>query len=153
MAAETTTAKNYVTFFVDLARQKNGGDSPPRRVIGMVAKELGVLTKEGHRPDVIERGIEIMVEKGLDPSNLASCIFSAQSQLKGGSAEDAALLRLFLSENADRGRWPTGWKQTRGQGLSYKEDPLGFDQPPSGYPNNRPDRKKVIEALRERGTT
>jgi len=146
------TAKDLVTFFVDLARHRNGGDSPPRDVIGQVAKELGKLVKESHRPDVLYRGVEILVEKGLNPANLASCIFSAQSQLQGGSMEDLALLRLFLADNEKEGRWPTGWRQTHAQGLGFKEDPLGFDKPPAGYPNNRPDRKTVIAALRERST-
>jgi hypothetical protein len=151
---ERKTSKQLVTFFVDTAKTRNGL-SPPRRVIGQLAKEIDVLRKEGHSDDVVEMGLEILVDKGLDPSALASCVFTAQSQLKGLTRADRDLLQAFLKKCRDTTGvgWPTGSRWVRGVASgTFISDPLGMDKPMYPVPWGKPSREQVVNALREGGT-
>lgn len=149
----STGTQIFVTYFVDRSRQVNG-TSPPKRVIGTIAKELAALVKEGHSRDLILTAIDILVDKGLDPTQIASCVFTAQARMRGGiTREDVALLSDFLAEiQREHGiRWPTGSRFVRGPAAgTYREDPLGLDKPPYHVPWSSPSKPELIAALRER---
>lgn len=151
--ASTGLANRCVTYFVDRARQVNG-TSPPKRVIGTLAKELGSLVKEGHSEDLLLTGIDIMVDKGLDPTQISSCVFTAQARLKGGiTREDQQLLSAFITKlRADHGvSWPTGsrWVQSLAAG-HFVKDPFGVDKPTYSVPWSPPTKHELLNALRER---
>ena len=150
--ASTASANRCVTYFVDRARQVNG-TSPPKRVIGTLAKELGALVKEGHSEDLLLTGIDILVDRGLDPTQIASCVFTAQARMKDGlSRDDLQLLNEFLDTLKAEGiRWPTGSRWVRSaQAGTFVEDPLGLDQPTYHVPWSRPSKRDIVRALRER---
>lgn len=146
-------SQRYVTYFVDRARRVNG-TSPPRRVIGTIAKEVDALVKEGTEPDHLLTGIDILVDKGLDPTQLASCVFTAQARMKDGmSREDLKLLNEFLdAEVRPAGlRWPTGSRWRRGAAAgTFVQDTLGLDRPPYNVPWSSPSKREIVQALRER---
>ena len=143
---------DLVAFFVETCRATFGQD-PPRQIRDRVGKEAGVLIREKTDPDVLKTAIEILVEKGLDPSMLASCAFTAQAQLQGMTRADRKLLSAFLAqiEQTHGLRWPTGatFKRSISSG-TYVEDPLGLDWPTYDVPWSRPTRASVVQALKER---
>jgi hypothetical protein len=150
--AREMTGRAIVTYFVDSARKANDAD-PPRRVVGQLAKEVGTLQKEGHSSEMILTAIDIMVEKGLDASALSSCVFTAQTELRGISRFERHLLASFVEElRMVYGlSWPTGSRMVRGPGAAtYVKDPLGVDRPTYSPPWGRPSRSEVVAALRER---
>jgi hypothetical protein len=152
--ASTASANKLVTYFVDRAREVNGA-SPPKRVIGTIAKELAALVKEGHSEDLLMTGIDILVDRGLDPTMISSAVFTAQARMKDGmSRADLALLNEFLDGiRADGHRWPTGSRWVRSaQAGTFVEDPLGLDQPTYDVPWSRPSKRDIVRALRERNT-
>lgn len=146
-------AQRYVTYFVDRARAVNGSH-PPKRVIGTIAKEVAALVKEKINPDHLLSGIDILVDKGMDPTQLSSCVFTAQARMKDGmSREDLQLLNQFLDEVVRPAglRWPTGSRWTRGIAAgTFHPDPLGLDRPPYTVPWSSPSKREIVQALRER---
>lgn len=149
----STGTQQLVTYFVDRARQVNG-TSPPKRVIGTIAKELAALAKEGHSDDLVLTAIDILVDKGLDPTQIASCVFTAQARMRGGiTRDDVTMLSEFLAEAQRlRGiRWPTGSRFVRSVAAGqYVPDPLGLDKPTYDVPWSPPSKPELIQALRER---
>lgn len=142
-----------VTYFVDRAREVNGA-SPPRRVIGTIAKEIGELVKEKISTDHLLTAIDILVDKGLDPTQLASCVFTAQARMKDGlGREDLQLLNEFLDKEVRPSglRWPTGsrWRRSQQSG-TFVQDPLGLDRPTYSVSWSSPSKAQIVEALRER---
>ena len=154
--ASTASANSLVTYFVDRSRAVNGAD-PPRRVVGTIAKELGALVKEKHRTDVLLTGIDILVDLGLDPTQISSCVFTAQARMRDGlSRDDLQILNEFLAKiKAESGiTWPTGSRMNRSlAAATYVEDPLGLDQPPYHVPWSRPSKRDIVRALRERSAS
>ena len=146
-------SQRYVTYFVDRARAANGSH-PPKRVIGTVAKEVAALVKEKINPDHLLTGIDILVDKGMDPTQLSSCVFTAQARMKDGmSREDLTMLNEFLDKVVRPAglRWPTGSRWTRGIAAgTFHPDPLGIDKPPYTVPWSSPSKREIVQALRER---
>lgn len=152
-ATEIKSSRDLVGYFVDEAKRVHG-HSPPRRVVGQMAKEIGTLAKERIDVDILRAAIDVIVQKGLDPSALASASFTAQSKLPRGTtyAEMRALdeFRADLQEKYGIS-WPTGSRLVRGtHGITYVPDPLGCDQPEYVVHWGRPTRSEVLKALRER---
>jgi hypothetical protein len=142
------SARLLVAHFVETARDRNEAD-PPRRLVGQIATEIAKLIKEGISNDALTAGIELLVEKGQDPSTLPSMVFTAQSRLRGVSLEEQTLLREFLTEHG--GRWPTGSSWVHGMAAgTYVQDPLGFDRPNYDVEWGKPTKKQVVAALIER---
>lgn len=144
---------NLVTVFVETCQRENG-QRPPRNVIERMGKEIGKLVRERIPRATLVKGIEILVDRGLDPSMLPSAVFTAQStpdvltgMARRRSQEDAALLRSLTDRNG--GRWPTGVGYRRGSHSAQEVfDPLGYGYPPKGWPHERPSKDQVIAALR-----
>lgn len=149
----STGSQQFVTYFVDRAREVNGA-SPPRRVIGTIAKEIGELVKEKTNPDHLMTGIDILVDKGLDPTQLASCVFTAQARMKDGlGREDLRLLNEYLEKEVRPAglRWPTGTRFRRSeQSGTYVQDALGLDRPTYPVSWSSPSKAEIVQALRER---
>lgn len=60
------------------------GSPVPRRLVGMVAKQVGELVRDGIEPDVIRRSLGLMIERGLHPSTLPTLVpEAARGSIKG----------------------------------------------------------------------
>ena len=70
------TAQELTAFYVDECRRR--GADPPRRVIGQVAKRVATLLGERFAPTLVCSGLATLVDKGLNPSALDSCVHEAQ---------------------------------------------------------------------------
>lgn len=76
------SAQQLVSTFVDRSRAR--GSDPPSRVIGQIAKETKLLISEGQDPAKILAAYDVVLERGLHPSTLASCV--QQVSLNGKAA-------------------------------------------------------------------
>lgn len=89
---EGADAQALVAHFVDHARSL--GAEPPRRMVGQVAREVGKLVLE---VDVrfVNRAVELLAEKGLNPATLSSLAYEAQVEGKkrNGRGLSAAEIR------------------------------------------------------------
>lgn len=143
--AEKLTAQELVGWFVDRAREVNGAP-PPREIVGHVAKHIDKLRKEGLSSDILKTAIDVLIEKGLDPSSLSSAAFTAQARLRGGlSYEERTVVDDYVRDHG----WPTGWAMHRGtHGVTFVEDPLGHDKPTYAAADHRPTRRQLLDALR-----
>jgi hypothetical protein len=148
----TSSSKDIVARFVDYAREL--GADPPKRVVGQMAAQVNALLKEGQRPEHVMAAAEMVAEKGLDPSSLPSCTFTA--------ARDATRMakpevRQRLAEYIAANGWPTGARFVRGtHGGTYVFDALGHDRPPPGYGSpviRRPTRAEILAALTGKALT
>ena len=74
-AEEAKNGQDLVAYFVDASRAL--GVEPPKRVIGQVAAEIGNLLREDQPPDRIERALQYLVDRRLNPSALPSLILEA----------------------------------------------------------------------------
>lgn len=145
---------NLVTVFVKVCQRENG-QRPPKQMIARMGQEIGKLVKERVPRPTIVKGIEILVDRGLDPSMLSSAVFTAQSlpdtltgAARRSAQEDAQAIQRLRDANG--GRWPTGVGYRRGShGVQEVFDPLGYGQPPRGWPHERPSRDQVLAALRD----
>ena len=152
-AAIGDSSFNPVGFLVDTCRAFNGTD-PPAKVRARIGAEVGKLRKEGIEVRHIRKGIEILVDRGLDPSRLPECVFTAQSRPdmpvgpdRERADEEREMIRQLL--DAHDGRWPTGARFVRGYGAGHTVyDPLGYDPRPHDFPYPKPPRDDVIRALR-----
>jgi hypothetical protein len=152
-------------YFVDVCRAFNGTE-PPRKVTLRVGTEANKLLREKKiRTEDIRKGIQILVDRGLDPSRLPECVFTAQSipdlpvgpdrvareEDRDRRTADRAAIDAFVARNG--GRWPTGARIVRGTHSSgYVYDPLGYETVPrwfnlEGSGIHRPTRDEVLEAL------
>ncbi len=68
-------AQAVIAFYVDACREL--GAEPPRRLIGQVARHVGELLSEGQPPEIVAKALELMIEKRLHPSTLATLIVEA----------------------------------------------------------------------------
>lgn len=144
---------NPIGYFVDVCRAFGGVD-PPTKVRARVGTEIKKLQSEGITIAHLKLGIQILVDRGLDPSRLPECVFTAQQKpdtLVGPdrerASEDAQLIRDLLDRND--GRWPTGARFVRGFSAGHTVfDPLGYDPRPRDFPHPKPSRDDVIRALR-----
>ena len=149
---ETGRPGNLVAYFVDVCRAFNGAD-PPKKVRDRMGVEIGRLIKEGIDGRTLRKAIEILVDRGLDPSRLPECVFTAQSQPDipvGPDRERAARERQALRELLDEhdGRWPTGARFVRSAHAGHcVYDPLGYDPRPHDFPYPRPSREEILKAL------
>jgi hypothetical protein len=104
-ARHPTTGQELATYYVKEFRTRLA-DEPPKTAIGQVGKEAKKLLDDGCNPRTIRRAIQILVEKGLNPSTMS---------------------RLYLQAASERG---TG---TRRMSLHELIEPDGyFDDPSSG---------------------
>lgn len=78
------------------------GGVVPRRVIGMVAKQVGDLLKEGIDPPVIERALVLLNERKLHPSTLATLIPEAANGKKHPRRYGIGLTSAEMGEMAQR---------------------------------------------------
>ena len=68
-------AQSLIAHFVDESARLGG--KAPERVKGQVAREVGILLKEGFEPATIRAGLDLLLEKRLHPSTLASVVHEA----------------------------------------------------------------------------
>ncbi len=73
---EPITSQHLVAYFVDTSKSL-GGDDPPRRVTGHIARLCGELLSEGVDPKNVRAGIDLLLEKRLHPSTLPSLVHEA----------------------------------------------------------------------------
>lgn len=89
---ETTNAQALVARYVDRLAQQ--GVPRVERNVGAIAKQIGeLLDKDGISPVVVDRAIELLIERQLNPASLASLIPEATTGTKPRSrakAEHAA---------------------------------------------------------------
>lgn len=145
---------NAGTFFGDTCVEF-GGVLPPVKVIKRVAVEAKKLTAEGITNRDLRKGIQILVDSGMDPSMLPECVFRAQQRpgmLVGPEKRKHNEERALIDELLDRhdGRWPTGARLVRGSHSGQMVwDPLGYEIRPQNFPYGRPTREQILEALRD----
>lgn len=145
---------NPGAFFSDTCVEFNGC-RPPTKVIKRVAVEAKKLKDSGVNNYHLKKGIQILIDGGMDPSHLPECVFRAQSRphmlvgpAKAEYAAESALLRELLDKND--GRWPTGARMVRGSHAGQMVyDPLGYERRPEGFPYPKPSREEVLGALRD----
>ena len=76
-AEEGADAQRLVAGYVDRLRER-GATTIPSRLRGHVARQVGELVREGVPAPAIATALELMVEKRLNPSTLASLIPEAE---------------------------------------------------------------------------
>lgn len=98
---ETLTgfAQPLVAAFVDRSRAL--GSEPPKRVVGQLAREVAGLLSEGVTPERVEQGFAIMLDRGLHPSTLASCVHQAGLPPPKRNGRGVDLDALFAEINAE----------------------------------------------------
>jgi hypothetical protein len=89
-------AQKLTARFVDMSRER--GSDPPREIIKIIARNTKSLLEQDYAPEVVERAYALMLERGLHPSTLASCV--QQTQLGGGRGKGG----LSAQEIVDLGR-------------------------------------------------
>jgi hypothetical protein len=72
---ELKNGQDLVAHFVDISRDM--GVDPPSKVVGHVASQVGLLLGEGQPYDRVERALDLLVERRMNPSALASLILEA----------------------------------------------------------------------------
>ncbi len=70
------TAQNLTAHFVERSKAL-GGQNPPSRVTGQVARLCGEMLKEGTDPEQVRAGLDLLLEKRLHPSTLPSLVHEA----------------------------------------------------------------------------
>jgi predicted DNA-binding transcriptional regulator AlpA len=73
--AGKANAQTVVAHYVDLLAAE--GSPAPKRLVGQVARQVGELAKEGIEEALLERAVEILVERRLNPATLPSLILEA----------------------------------------------------------------------------
>jgi hypothetical protein len=72
-----TNAQTLVAFYVNCCREI--GATPPHRVVGQVAQQVGQLVAEGYDTETVEQALRLLVERRQNPSTLASFVVEAQA--------------------------------------------------------------------------
>ena len=67
-----------VASFIDQTR-KLTGNRPPKRVVGMVAGQLGALAAEGFTEDTLRAALALMLARRLHPTTLPTLVLEAQA--------------------------------------------------------------------------
>lgn len=73
----TDDAQSIVAHFVDA--QRAIGVEPPKRLVGHLAREVGVLLGEGQPGDVVRRAVGLLVDRRMNPAALPSLIPEASA--------------------------------------------------------------------------
>lgn len=68
-------ANTIVARYVDAVKAQ--GAPAPRRVVGMVARGVKELLDEGIEPDVVDRAVDLMIERRLHPATLSTLVLEA----------------------------------------------------------------------------
>lgn len=83
-------ARELVAFYVDESRTRFDA-SPPKRMIGQVAKQIGELLREGFDPDDLREALRTLAGRRLNPSVLPSLAWEFH-----GTAAIAARQRYLI---------------------------------------------------------
>jgi hypothetical protein len=120
--------QELVAHYVDTARDT--GVDPPKRVVGQVASEIGNLLREGQPPERIQRALQLLVERRLNPSTLPS---------------------LILEAGAGPARRKRIEEERQGANLSGAVDAEGNPATPSPTPPppTEEERREMVERLKE----
>lgn len=114
------------------------GVKAPKRVVGMVARQIKLLRDEGQPEEHIALGLKLMADKGEKPTALPIMLVAAIRKTE--RAEIAEFYRTF--------GWPTGCRTAKSlTALHHVYDPLGTERPPDGWPHDRPTRIEVETVL------
>ncbi len=76
LSVRALTSQHLVAHFVE-ASKALGGENPPSRVTGHVARLVGEMLAEGTDPERVRAGLDLLLEKRLHPSTLPSLVHEA----------------------------------------------------------------------------
>lgn len=88
--ADAPTAQTLVAEWID-----NCGNRPPGRVVGHIAKEVGLMLSEGIPYPAVRSGLQVWQQRGLHPSTLASVVHEIATQRNGVSRRQSETDALF----------------------------------------------------------